>query len=85
MFERGISAANNHWMMAARFANQEASDHGDWTFFLVDSFNNESAIKNAEETIRLRSGLHLKRGTMDDPDPYSQNAKPSAIFTHKPS
>ena len=76
----GISATNNHWMMAARFANQEASNHGHWTFVLVDSFNDKSAMTNTEETIRLRSGLHLKRGAMDNPDPCSQNAKPSATF-----
>ena len=78
----GNSRTNNHWMMAARFANHEASNLGHWTFVLVDSFNDKSAMTNAEETIRLRSGLHLKRGAMDNPDPCSQNAKPSATFMH---
>lgn len=81
----GGSTTNNHWMMAARFANRETSNSGDWTFVLVDSFNTDSAMENAEETICLRSGLHLKRGAMDDPNPCSQNAKPSATFLHKPT
>lgn len=78
----GNSKTNNHWMMAARFANQEVSNRRDWTFALVDSFNDASAMEKAEDTIRIRSGLHLKRGAMDNPDPYSQNANPSATFQH---
>ena len=72
-------------MTAARFVNQGAEREGDWTFVLVDSFNDVSAIENAEETIRFRSAPHLKRGAMDNSDPCSQNAKLSATFTHKPS
>ena len=71
--------------MAARFVNQGAEREGDWTFVLVDSYNDKSAMDKAEDKIRTRSALHLKRGAMDNPDPFSQNAKPSATFTHKPS
>ena len=61
----------------------QGGEEVDWTFVLVGSFNSESVMKNTEETIRLRSGLHLKRGAMDNPDPCSQNAKLSATFMHQ--
>ena len=58
----------------------EKSSQKDWDFVLIDSANDDSLARAQQKTFELHTTLHLKRGTMDEPDPTAMSTVPSANF-----
>ena len=70
------SRSYNHWIMAARFHDQEESDH-DWETVFVDSYHSTPTIQRAVNVIEYRTTLHLQLGQLDLPssrDPAALNS-----------
>ena len=73
------SKTNNHWTLVVRYPAKEDSQK-DWDFVLIDSANNDGLACSQREAFDLRTTLHFKRGTMDEPDPIAASSHPSAHF-----
>ena len=58
----------------------EKSSQKDWDFVLIDSANDDALARAQKEAFDLHTTLHLKRGTMDQPDPSATSIEPSANF-----
>ena len=73
------SKTNNHWTLVVRYPAKEDSQK-DWDFVLIDSANNDGLACSQREAFDLRTTLHFRRGTMDEPDPTAASTLPSALF-----
>ena len=75
----GQSNTCNHWIMAARFQNQDDIDM-EWDFVFADSYNLDQTVTGAKNAIADKTTLHLQTRQMDCPDPMAPEVQTSATY-----